>query len=60
MSKKFITGEKLNELFVEVANFVCKKDVSNFHVFTFKRFSARELNPRFCVMIIYQLKKGGI
>lgn len=59
MRKKYITGLAINELFVDVATFVCKRSISNFHVYTFKRFSAREISPRYCVIIMYELKKRG-
>lgn len=59
MRQKFLIGKHLNDLFVDVAKFVCSKNISNFHVFTFKRFSAKEISPHFCVLVMYELKKGG-
>lgn len=57
MKKEFFHGDKLNDLIIECTKFVVKVDPSEFHVFTFKRLSCRDINPLFMVMLIYKLKE---
>lgn len=56
MKKKFFTGDKLNDLIHDVAEFICDNNLSEYHVFTFKRINCNELNPRFCIYLWYSKK----
>lgn len=53
MKSKFFTGDKINDLIIECANFVVEKKLAEYHVFTFKRLSCTELNPRFALVVWY-------
>lgn len=57
MRKKFFTGDKLNDLIHDVAEYICSNDLSEYHVFTFKRMSCNELNPRYCIYLWFAFKK---
>ena len=60
MKSKFFTGDKINDLIVECAEFICERNVSNFHVFTFRRLSISELNPKFALMVYYDSTKKEV
>ena len=55
MRKKFFVGDKLNDLIVECAQFICDKKIEEFHVYTFKRMNATELNPRYILYVWYSV-----
>lgn len=60
MREKFFKGQQLNDMIVDIVTFICSKSISNFHVYTFKRFSARELSPRFAALVFFEYKKKEV
>lgn len=59
MKQKFFVGDKINDLIVCCSNFVADNSLENYHVFTFRRLSVSELNPKFALLLWYQKVKGG-
>lgn len=60
MKQKFFIGDKINDIIVDCADFVANNSLANYHVFTFRRLSVSELNPKFALLLWYEkLKKGG-
>lgn len=53
MKQKFFIGDKLNDLIIQCADFVVNNTLENYHVYTFRRMSAGELNPKFALLIWY-------
>ncbi|MCK5602649.1 hypothetical protein KAR91_12285 [Candidatus Pacearchaeota archaeon] len=60
MREKFFTSEHLNDMIVDIAEFISSKKISNFHVYTFKRFSARDICPHYAALVFYEYKKKGV
>jgi hypothetical protein len=60
MKNKFFTGDKLNDLIVEAAEFISSHNVSEFHVFTFRRLTCQDLNPKYALMLWYMNQKKGV
>ena len=60
MKEKFFTGDKINDLIIDCADFVSNSSLANYHVFTFRRLSVSELNPKFALLLWYEvMPKGG-
>lgn len=58
MREKYFTSDHLNDMIVDIATFICDKSISNFHVYTFKRFSSLDICPKFSALVFYEYKRG--
>ncbi len=57
MSKKLFMGDKFNDTIIDIATFISSRSLHNYHLYSFRRMTGGELNPKYAFVLWYNLKE---